>query len=248
VIAVRPTLHGPWRLPKIGATPDSSDDVARVRRPRAMLRRGSSLRLAVADGATQSYLAGHWAELVVDQALADPIDELQSGIDQLRSRWPDELARYRTERAEAGRPLAWFEESKLAEGAGATLLVVDIRRDTAELRAVGDSIAVHLRDGELVGAFPVDDPEAFGNSPVLLRTVSPAPTPLAARWDLQRQDRVVAATDAVGAWLLARAAEGSLASLLPELEDERRFAALVHRERDAGRMQDDDATAALLVV
>jgi hypothetical protein len=245
-------LRGPWSLPKLGSGPETNDDAARaIDLPsgrRRWFRTVEGMRLAVADGATQSFLAGRWAELLVGAALEGPIDGFGTRVDRLRLGWPDELERYRTERAEAGRPLAWFEEPKLADGAASTVLVVEVRNGVAELGAIGDSIAVLVREGHVIDSFPIDDPSAFGNHPTLVRTVSDAPEPQIHRWELRRGDHIVVVTDAVGAWLLSRAAEGSVASLLDDLTDESRFGELVRREREAGRLQDDDATVAVMAV
>jgi hypothetical protein len=217
---------------------------------RGVTSRSSALRVVVADGASQSLLAKRWAWSLVAGVQDVALDALEERLAEVRTDWKGELDAYRTERAEQGQELAWFEEIKLAEGAAATLLIieVDAKRDTAEIRAVGDSVAILVRDGRTRAAVPLDDPAAFTSYPALIRTVADAPTLEAHHWALERGDRIVAATDAVAAWLLALAARGPLDAVLDECGDEASFRALVDRARGEGELEDDDATIVTIEV
>lgn len=248
---------GPWSRPKLDEPETTNDDAARtVHDPQSSVRRrwrrrrgrGSPCRVAIADGASTSFLARRWAELVADAAVAGPIDELGDRLETMRPTWAQVLADFRQQRQAAEQPLAWFEEAKLGEGAAATLVVVEVdpAGTTAQVGCIGDATALLVRDGKLVHALPTADPSAFGNHPTLIRTVQPAPSPIAATWGLTRGDCVVMASDGLAAWLLARAAEGPLDPWLEELHDERGFAALADRERRSQRMVDDDVTCILV--
>ena len=244
---------GPWSRPKLDEPDTTNDDAARFvpgpqntprRRWRRRRVRGTPWRVAIADGASTSFLARQWAELVADAAVAGPIDEVGDRLEATRPTWGAVLSDFREQRSLENQPLAWFEESKLSEGAAATLVMVEIDPvgRMAEVRCIGDAAALLVRDGKLLDAVPTTDAEAFDNHPTLVRTVQSVPTPISATWDLVRGDRVIVASDGLAAWLLARAAEGPLETWLDDLTDEQRFADLTERERRNQRMADDDVT------
>src|SRR5579862_2824599 len=73
------------------------------------------LRLAVADGATETSFSGLWARLLVAAYGRGRLAEgnLQSALDQIRHVW---------RRAVGQKPLPWYAEEKLRSGAYASLL------------------------------------------------------------------------------------------------------------------------------
>jgi serine/threonine protein phosphatase PrpC len=248
-------LHvvGPWSRPKLDEPDTTNDDAARFvsgpqdtprRRWRRRRGRGVPWRVAIADGASTSFLARQWAELVAEAAVAGPIDEVGDRLEATRPTWGQVLADFREQRTAANQPLAWFEETKLSEGAASTLVAVEIdpAGRTAQVRCIGDAAALLIRDGKLLHAVPTTDAAHFDNHPTLVRTVQPAPAPIAAAWELERGDQLIVASDGLAAWLLARAAEGPLEPWLDDLRDKQRFTELTDRERRSQRMADDDVT------
>lgn len=236
--------------PKRGAAADSNDDAYRVE-PHAQARglrrllprhRGAAQRVAVADGATQSFLAGRWARRLVDAAIETPMDRLEAHLETVRTGWASELNVYRDERVAAGRPLAWYEEQKAGGGAAATLLVADVRSGSVELASRGDTVAMHLRDGELLDAVPMSDPDAFGNHPELVVTIAEVPHLRRTSWSTRPSDQLVVATDALAEWLLRQAPGGGIATALDGLSRPDRFGPIIESEREHGRLHDDDVT------
>src|SRR5947209_9444292 len=118
-------------------------------------------------------------------------------------RWPAYVNRYVRRRARIGRPVAWYEESKLEQGAYATLLGVSFNHN-AELEstpdsgflgsgggtwsaaALGDACGFHVRGARLVEAFPLHSSADFGSSPHLAGTRAPDRELLEARTVVRR--------------------------------------------------------------
>lgn len=198
------------------------------------------LTAGVCDGATESALAKDWARLLsrtaAEQAMECP--ELLAGgaafetfASSAVARWEPWLAAYTRARVADGRPLKWYEHTKLAEGAYATLLTVRIDPDpgpgpspdpvTAEsaawrwqAAALGDSCLFHLRDDRLLQAFPLATADAFGTAPDLFGSRNHDAGLLArrarfARGRCEPGDRLFLMTDALAAWFLTAADQRS---------------------------------------
>ncbi|MFC8965092.1 hypothetical protein [Streptomyces sp. NPDC057094] len=187
------------------------------------------LTAGVCDGATESALAKDWARLLSHAAAAHAMDrpDLLAGgtpFEEFASsavaQWEPWLAQYTQARDEGGRPLKWYEHSKVAEGAYATLLMVrvdpdsDSHSDAPEpswrwrAAALGDSCLFHVRDNRLVQAFPVLTVEEFGTTPDLFSSRNHDAALLArrARFSDGRcrpGDRLLLMTDALAAWFLS---------------------------------------------
>lgn len=218
--------------PKYGSTQAECEDAVVVLPDRPhdhMLR--EPITAGVCDGATESALAKDWAQLLsraaAEQALERP-DLLEGGptfeefaasvVDQ----WEPWLEQYKKERVAAGRPLKWYEHTKLAEGAFATLLSVRVDPDPvpepdAEVSAqawrwraaaLGDSCLFHLRDEQLIESFPVESAEEFGTVPDLFSSRNRDAALLAGRTRYTggrclAGDRLFLMTDALAAWFLS---------------------------------------------
>src|SRR5712692_2413403 len=99
-----------FALPKLGNSAEEYEDAAAAD-PRCG-------RFAIADGAAESSFAALWARLLVTGFVAAPPADLGSWADFLRplqQRWAAEVG---------GRPLPWYAEMKLQQGAFATFLGV----------------------------------------------------------------------------------------------------------------------------
>ncbi|WP_327258647.1 hypothetical protein [Streptomyces sp. NBC_01240] len=218
--------------PKHGSTEAECEDAVVVLPHRShdhMLR--EALTAGVCDGATESALAKDWARLLsraaAEHALERP-DLLSGGVafEEFASsavdQWEPWLAQYTKERVADGRPLKWYEHTKLAEGAFATLLAVRVdpdpgpRPDTDEsapawrwrAAALGDSCLFHLRDDRLVLAFPVEAAEEFGMNPDLFGSRNHDAELLTRRTRFTEGrcrpgDRLLLTTDALAAWFLS---------------------------------------------
>lgn len=116
--------------------------------------------------------------------------------------------------------------------------------------AVGDSCLFHLRDGQLLHAFPLDDPASFDNAPWLLGSRMPIPEvrqprAVCGRGQIEKGDRLWLMSDALAQWFLieCRAGRGPWLELEPLLQDsETEFEMWVGRQRTDRRMRNDDVT------
>ncbi|MFF1692956.1 hypothetical protein ACFVXC_04930 [Streptomyces sp. NPDC058257] len=187
------------------------------------------LTAGVCDGATESALAKDWARLLsraaAECAMERP-DLLGGGAafedfaSSAVSQWEPWLGQYTQARHDEGRPLKWYEHTKMAEGAYATLLTVRVDPVAASdsgpaeptwrwrAAALGDSCLFHLHNDQLVQAFPVSTAEEFGLTPDLFGSRNHDVALLARRTCFTEGrcgpgDRLLLMTDALAAWLLS---------------------------------------------
>lgn len=207
-------------------------------------------RLALSDGASESYDSRLWANLLVRKFADDP---------NFGPEWMEAaVSAYHGEHDFAA--MSWSQQLAFERGCFATLLAVehDAAARRATLFGVGDSVAVLVVGHELVRAWPLDHPERFKERPTLLSTLkehngfTQAPEfEAAARLDLDLDGfpnpTLMCMTDALGEWTLRMAGEqpDRLSELLA-IRTEVELVALVVAERAAKRMRIDDSTLAIL--
>lgn len=188
------------------------------------------LRVAVADGATESAFARVWGELLVEQYVSAEIAEAEAFCEQLiawRKQWAGQAAQ-----RQAGLP--WYAAAKAEEGAFATSLGLTLyENQTWRALAVGDCCLFHYRDDTRVLSWPFTDASAFTNQPALVSSHLAHPLPkvqvLEGTWT--SGDRFILATDAIAAYLLGESGRS------PTLMDES-----IQEARAAGRLRNDDVT------
>jgi len=263
---------GSTQLSKVGFSADATDDALGVSpRPTGKQLRCSAaapVRVMVADGATESYLAGHWARHLVQTGLGavPEILDLAGVITTARETWTGELAAYESGRNDGGRPMQWYEERKAEQGSAATLAMVDIKPSRirtfpalrrrpvgdARIEVVGDCLAVLVRENSPVAICPTDDVGAFGNMPDLVSsTGSSATTAVSESMDLYRGDLLLLMTDAVAVWVLDSLGRSpSPWRQLAELAggDESAVQAGLAQARDAGDIRNDDLSVVAIAV
>ena len=127
----------------------------------------AGLRLALCDGASESYNSSVWARIISRRFASDPKFS------------PDWLAAAQREYVDAHdfQTMSWSQQSAYERGSFCTLLGVDYDpvHDTVDVLAVGDSIAVLIDDDRYVVAWPFEDPERF-NRPLKYQSTPPAAT------------------------------------------------------------------------
>ncbi len=207
-------------------------------------------RFAIADGAADSSFAALWAQLLVAEFVAAPVNDLAP--------WTDWLAPLQQSWAQrvGEPPMPWYAEAKFQQGAFATFLGVVIHEDTWRALAVGDSCLFHVRAGQLERAFPLTTSAEFGNIPWLVGSRAPGSEAIEQRsqraegtW--QTGDRLWLMTDALAQWFLEETERPGrpwteLESLVASASAQQPFAEWVAALREARRMRNDDVT--LLVV
>jgi hypothetical protein len=235
-------------LQKAGNTASENEDAFA---PEGATRHeGTTLHVAVADGATESLFSGHWARLLArafSQGEAQDAQGLLDVLPGLQKQWHQHVG---------GKPLPWYAEEKLREGAFATLLGVRLQealtRDglgTWAALAVGDSCVFQVREDRLLRSFPLEQSAAFGSTPFLLSThghqnARVGPQVRTASGDLRDGDTLLLMTDALACWFLAEHERGHAPwKALPG-----GFEALIGRLRGERAIRNDDVTLLQLSV
>jgi hypothetical protein len=216
--------------------------------------------VVVADGASESLLAGRWAKWLAEHvATASRATRSRSGFltayEGATASWVKEIERYVAEREERGLPIQWYEEPGLAKGSHSTIIAVDfLRTDVGggswRATALGDSCIFQIRDEQIRSSFPLDDPAAFSNQPPLLSSRGAAPAALLRRVRLLRSDSrsgdtFYVTTDALAAWFLRTGLAGGRPwEPLRDLGTEgfADFSTWVNGMRALGELRDDDTT------
>ena len=208
-----------------------------------------SFRCAIADGATESSFSGLWSNILVQG--------LVYGSDLLHLR-KEFVARLGTKQ------LPWYAEEKLQAGAFAAVVLLSLKTDDDgvqrwESEAIGDSCIMHVRENQLMTSFPLDKPESFNNSPVLLSTTgesteqSEALLHHSGEW--QAGDSFWLMTDAIACWTLKRLRDYDDAfEMLDRIEDLDAFKEFVASQRaiidEEGRstLKNDDVTVIRVLI
>ncbi len=213
------------------------------------------LRVIVADGASESMLAGRWAEHLVTAFGQAPWDlgtaaGFTAAYAHAVESWPAKVAAYKQQRAARNSPIQWYEEPGLSRGAYSTLLAVEFRRTYWTATALGDTCLFHFHDEERFRPFPLENSADFTNQPALLSSHGTDPEILARHLrietgDLAAGDTFYLATDALSAWFLKSVEEAdpqwrTLRWLDASAPHE--FPELIDKLRDDGKIRDDDTT------
>lgn len=196
-------------------------------------------RAAVADGATESAFARPWAEHLVAEWVREPAlseTDFKGHLTAWQAEWSEAVAG-------RARDLPWYAQAKLEQGAFAAFLGLSLEPDGAwRAVAVGDCCLFVLSKGIDPTSWPLDSPEQFHSSPLLVPSVPGVPTgpvqTLSGTW--KPSDTFVLATDAVAAWLLRI----DPAHALDPTEE--RFPAHIQKARSEGVLRNDDATLVVL--
>lgn len=210
-------------------------------------------RFAIADGASESWYADLWARLLVEEYVVNPVagpDEWDSWLPPLQKQWLAEII---------NRPIPWYGQDKIQDGAFATFLGVDLGITGGECQgrwravAVGDSCVFVIRDERLNSAFPINQAEDFNNRPWLLGSRRPASDILDRQkerrieGDWRRGDRIWLMTDALAQWFLREVETGrrpweAVGMLLDDAPAKHDFASWVENLRDTENLRNDDVT------
>jgi hypothetical protein len=215
---------------------------------------GEPLRVAMADGATESFLAGRWARLLTSAfAEAPPTVTTQAEafahvVSDVAGQWPGELDEYVSGREAAARPLRWYERPGLERGAYATLLVLATEPDGGwHAAAVGDTCLFQVREDQLENAFPLAEAKAFGDAPPLLGSPDTDPAVVAplvglAQGTAAPGDRIYVCTDALAAWFLSVRERGGRPWELLDTLNEAFFGTWLEEAREKDQIRNDDVT------
>jgi hypothetical protein len=238
------TLHALY-APKEGSTDAQYEDAwaaSEAAQASGIITASSSLTVAVSDGASAAIFARDWARRLVAGFTTGEIgsDATDAQIQEIAARegvlWRTEVEKKAT---------SWHAQEKLQNGSAATLLVVTFSAEEGNWSAfaVGDVCLFVVRSGKLKYAFPVPKSSGFDDRPALLSTESRASLPTVKRFGsaIEPGDRFLLMTDALAAWFLTNFEKKNRPWEILHSDSEA-FTAFVQKERDAGKMKNDDAT------
>lgn len=124
------------------------------------------LRIALADGATESIYSGVWAEKIVKKYLSTGADLLnRENLEDLQGQF---LTHAYQSIEESPETRQWFLYEKLERGTGATLIALEFSSSrTIDILSVGDSCVFWKQnnDSDKIEMFPKLSVQDFGNSP-----------------------------------------------------------------------------------
>lgn len=207
-------------------------------------------KVALSDGASESYDSRTWATLLVKAYAADSA---------FSNEWLGKvLADYSS--MINYESLSWSKQAAFDRGSFATLLGLELAPNgDVEVLALGDSVAFHLRGDQLLSSFPYTLPEQFDARPLLLSTLAANNSFVgeagffgrntSLSWGVEVGDVILLATDAVSQWALLER-EPSLEALrfMCAVESAEDFELKVLSLRQEKRMRIDDSTLIRLLV
>jgi hypothetical protein len=228
-------------LPKAGNAVDEYEDAFWPVERAGPARR---FRCAVADGATETSFSGVWARLLVQAYGRGHLGALrwESGLDALRCRWRS---------AVGGKPLPWYAEEKLRQGAYAAFLglTLSIRSDGSvrwSSLAVGDCCLFQIREDRLMASFPLELAGQFNSRPYLVGSVRRSGVreieAVRRSGPALPGDRFLLMSDSLAAWFLRAVEDGRLPWCELEAGIASGFEGWVSDLREAGAMRNDDVT------
>jgi hypothetical protein len=208
-------------------------------------------RIAISDGASESYDSRRWAQMLVQKYAENP---------RFSTEWVADVVHNYGADIDFD-ALSWSKQMAFDRGSFATLLTLELAEngDEVEVLSLGDSLAVHCRQDEIVCSYPFTAPEQFDERPQLLSTLAVENAFLAepnffknhtsSTWHIQPGDYIYLVTDAVGQWFLREAkSEITALQMLRQVTNEAQFADMVLTLRSQHRIKLDDSTVLRLVV
>lgn len=203
-------------------------------------------RIALSDGASESFDSRTWAKLLVEKFVRVPA----LSQDWLSDTVSDYFACFNVAN------LSWSKQAAFERGSFATLLGVESFPDisTIDVLSVGDSLAVLLDGNECVDSYPYTRPEDFKQKPELFCTKTSHNAFFSnphfflqhlKTWRLQERNKpiLLCMTDALGEWALRNAIEGTPQwQVLSSITELSRLESIVTSEREEKRMRVDDVT------
>ena len=213
---------------------------------------------AMADGASEGFLSGQWADILVWEYCSDPSNKRDQArfLDETTAKWKEFLGAYIKKREEENRPIQWYEEPGLENGAFSTLIGLSIfdgphgDDKTWSASAIGDTCLFQIRQTELICCFPMQNAESFNTWPALISSnpihnsnLIEKSKSMGGSWE--DSDRFFLMSDAISAWFLREHEINHQPSILMQqllLKSNAEFANWISDLRENNEIRNDDVT------
>lgn len=203
-------------------------------------------RIAISDGASESFDSKSWAQLIVQNYVVDP---------SINHSWLVNLANHFKLKFDLT-SLSWSKAAAFERGSFATLLGIEYFKDLkhVEVISVGDCFAVLLDGSNVVKTFPYHSHDQFQQRPNLFCSNiaenkffqdSHFYNDNQITWNLENlsSPKILCMTDALGEWALRTAAEDKPQwEFLLGISDTEVLKNFVMSERAVKNMKIDDVT------
>jgi len=202
--------HQTFWLPKDVQDPNGYEDAFHVDADRGVA--------AVCDGVSTSLYSGRWAGILAHGVVAetpnvnDPA-AVEAWLKRHRDTWSTSIDE---------NSLAWHQKPKLLDGAASTLLWVEVtttgtddgvaRPYQVRSYSIGDCCLFHVRGGQVLQTFPLQESERFEDNPQVIRSVFKRADVVAfeaMETQCNPGDLLVLCSDAVAAWTMRQLEAGS---------------------------------------
>lgn len=255
---MKATIHSFW-LPKLGSSASEYEDAFALSGTGTI--RSSEMRFAVADGASESYLAGRWANVLCENFAKHGALDHRTLVTSAILEWQQIVLEYVAQREESGNPIQWYEEPGIARGAFATLCGIEFRGAMFgdgkwEATSLGDSCIMQVRKDTVITAFPIESSEAFGYTPELFPTKPPSIDKVleymkSDSGTFKTGDTFFLMTDAMANWFLRQVERGrkpwdELKALNPKKME--LFGDWINNLRENKKIHNDDVTLVIVEI
>ena len=224
-----------YTTPKDGQTAEQNEDAVAIG--------ANTDRVGIADGASEGWQSGAWANAVAMSFVETPPDP------DSFPEWLHETRKFAPKPASTG---SWYAEAKQETGAFSTLLGIAFEASKSGVGAkwravaVGDSCVFQVRANRLLAKFPIERAADFSNRPALIgtaeRSAIPMPEWFAGRTEVG--DTFYLLTDALAEWFLRVAeAGGEPWNEWNRLSTATEFAAWIQLLRTTRILKNDDTTS-----
>jgi Protein phosphatase 2C len=237
-----------YKLPKFGNTDAECEDAFSCNPT------GNLLKIALADGATESSFAKEWANLLTDDLVKSKsfsLKHITGRLPPLRNQWLSEVTKI---------PLPWYAEAKLEKGAFSTILGlwIDLKKQIYSCVAIGDCCLFHVKKDDVIFSFPILKSNEFSNSPFLLSTKKDDDKELknyikaATKQKIEKGDYLFLMSDALAHWFTSENEknERPWEILLGRSEDtkENAFEDWLNDKRRQKEIKNDDTTLLIIEI
>ncbi|HAF29437.1 MAG TPA: hypothetical protein DCG75_10360 [Bacteroidales bacterium] len=189
-------------IPKQGNSEQECEDCISIKATKEQNKK-LRLRVAIADGATESSFAKEWSNLLTksfDKFKLPLKETLLNKLTDLRKK--QEVLLKDIE-------LPWYAQEKAENGAFSAFLGIriDLVNHNYEAIAIGDCCLFHIRNEVVIKQFPVMNSSEFGNNPYLISSKPNKNTDLVnylieEKGDLSKGDILFLMSDALAHWFM----------------------------------------------